>query len=140
MDWDDRACGSWGASMRAGAGYAAIGHAMIEGFGVCLVSAGPSATNAVSACAAAWTDSVPVLFISGQARRSTLIGKTKLRSFGAQEIDIVAMAEPVTKWAYQPMEGKACTEALELMIEKCRAGRPGPCWLSVPQDVSGEEC
>src|SRR5512138_1628970 len=64
-----------------GAGFAAIGYAMSRnGLGVCLTTSGPGATNAVTPCAAAWMDSVPVLFISGQARSDSLIGDTGLRT------------------------------------------------------------
>src|SRR5258707_721515 len=115
-----------------GAGFAAIGHAMVEGFGVCLTSAGPSATNAVTACAAAWTDSVPVLFISGQARTDTLVQNTRLRTRGAQEIDIIPMVKPITKESYQPMSGGIdCIMALEHMIKEGKSGGPGPGWLSI---------
>jgi acetolactate synthase-1/2/3 large subunit len=122
-----------------GAGFAAIGQAMIEGLGVCLMSAGPSATNAITACAAAWTDSIPVLFISGQARLDTLIGDSGLRTHGAQELDIIPMVKPITKFAHQPTRPDDCLGALNQMVETCKSGRPGPCWLSIPQDVSGAE-
>ena len=122
-----------------GAGYAAIGQAMVESLGVCLTSAGPSATNAITACAAAWTDSVPVLFISGQARVGSLIGDSGLRTRGAQEIAIIPMVTPITKYARQPRTPADCLQDLENAILLCKASRAGPCWLSIPQDVSGEE-
>ena len=73
----------------AGAGFAAIGYAMAHGLGVVLTTSGPGALDAVGACGAAWMDSVPVLFISGNARSDTLIGDTGLRTRGNQEVDIV---------------------------------------------------
>lgn len=122
-----------------GAGAMAIGYAMASGrLGVCMTTSGPGATNAVTACLAAWTDSVPVLFISGQARVPTLVGNSGLRSRGVQEADIVQIVKPITKQAYQPeTSGIDCMMALEDMITKCLSGRRGPCWLSVPQDVQG---
>ncbi len=122
-----------------GAGYAALSHGMLGELGVCLVTAGPGATNALTPCAAAWMDSIPVLFISGQPKSSTLIGNSGLRTRGVQELDIVSMATPITKLAYQPA-GLDCMDVLEKMIMLCRDGRAGPCWLSVPLDVQGATC
>src|SRR6185295_6114342 len=55
------------------AGYAAECYARLRGLGVCLVTSGPAATNAVSSCAAAWLDSVPLIILSGQAFLSQTI-------------------------------------------------------------------
>lgn len=119
-----------------GAGLMAVGHAMVKGFGVCLVTSGPGASNAVTACLAAWTDSIPVLFISGQARSDTL-APAGMRSKGVQEADIISMVEPITKYAKEPIDPIDCIAALKISIYQCKSGRPGPCWLSVPQDVQG---
>jgi len=121
----------------AGAGEMALGYAMASGkLGVCLTTSGPGATNAITPCLAAWTDSVSVLFISGQARSDTLIGNSGLRTRGLQEADIVRMVTPITKKAYEPLtSGYDCLMALDAMIELCQTGRRGPCWLSIPQDV-----
>src|SRR5512139_1642178 len=67
-----------------GAGYAAVGYAQHRGFGVCLVTSGPGATNAMTPCLAAWVDSVPVLFISGQVMVKWL-APHGMRSRGTQE-------------------------------------------------------
>jgi acetolactate synthase-1/2/3 large subunit len=116
----------------------ALGHAMFTGrLGVCLVTTGPGATNAITACAAAWMDSVPVLFISGQAKSETLIGNTGLRTRGVQEVDIIPMVKPMTKAAVQ-MEVPSIVD-LEFLINECKTGRAGPCWLSVPLDIQGME-
>lgn len=121
-----------------GAGMAALSDAMYRnGLGVCLVTSGPGSTNALTACGAAWTDSVPVLFLSGQAKSETLIGDTGLRTRGVQEIDIVAMTRPITKMAGQPTRREDVLPTLEQMIALCKAGRPGPCWLSIPLDIQG---
>jgi acetolactate synthase-1/2/3 large subunit len=122
-----------------GAGTMALGYAITSGrLGVCLTTSGPGATNAVTPCLAAWTDSVPVLFISGQARSNTLVGNSGLRTRGVQETDIVRMVHGITKVAYEPStSGQDCLMALDDMIANCLSGRRGPCWLSVPQDVQG---
>ncbi len=122
-----------------GAGYAALSHGMLGEIGVCVVTAGPGATNAITPCAAAWMDSIPALFISGQPKSTTLIGDSGLRTRGVQELDIVSMAKPITKFAYQPSPAD-CLDVLEKMIFLCKDGRPGPCWLSVPLDVQGATC
>lgn len=123
-----------------GAGFAAIGHAMIGGLGVCLTTSGPGATNAMTACLAAWTDSNPVLFISGQARTEAMRSAGNVRSKGLQYVDTVHMVKPITKLAYEPQSsGIDCIMALDKMIEECMDGRKGPCWLSVPQDIQAME-
>jgi acetolactate synthase-1/2/3 large subunit len=124
-----------------GAGAMALGYAMASGqLGVCLTISGPGATNAITPCLAAWSDSIPVLFISGQARTETLGGGDKLRTHGLQPGDIIAMVKPITKLAYQPMtSGHDCLMALDAMIEACLSGRRGPAWLSIPQDIQAME-
>jgi len=123
-----------------GAGFAALGYAMQrKGLGVCLVTSGPGATNAITPCAAAWMDSVPVLFISGNARSDSLIGDTGLRTRGVQEVDSIALVKPITKVARRSIRGNHTTIHLEAMIRECLMGRPGPCWLDVPLDVQSEE-
>ena len=118
-----------------GAGFAAIGHAMIGGLGVCLVTSGPGVTNAMTACLAAWTDSIPVLFISGQARTEAMKSAGNVRSKGLQYVDTVRMVKPITKKAYEPQSARDAIMALDDMLLECMSGRRGPCWLSVPQDV-----
>lgn len=120
-----------------GAGFAAIGHAMMQGLGVCLVTSGPGVTNAMTACLAAWTDSVPVLFISGQARTDAMRGNTRAK--GLQYVDTVRMAKPVTKKAYEAGSYYDALMALDDMIQACTTGRKAPCWLSIPQDIQAVE-
>ena len=120
-----------------GAGFEALGHARVTGFSCCLVTSGPGVTNAMTACLAAWTDSVPVLFISGQARTDSLRGNTRARGLQYVNIDIV---RPITKKAYEPMTSAMdALMALDDMILECKSGRRGPCWLSVPQDLQAAD-
>ena len=123
----------------ASAGIAAIGYAMASGkLGVVLTISGPGATNAITPCLAAWNDSIPVLFISGQARTEYLHSKT--RTNGPQPGNIIPMVKPITKLAYQPETSALdCMMALDKMINLCMTGRPGPCWLSIPLDVQSVE-
>lgn len=125
-----------------GAGMMAVGYAMVtERLGVCLVTSGPGVTNAMTACYAAWVESVPVLFISGQARTETLVGETGLRTRGIQEIDTVSLVTPITKARFEiTNEGMDLPMLdLDICIDQCMKGRQGPCWLSVPQDIQGME-
>jgi len=124
-----------------GAGIAALGYAMASGkLGVCLTISGVGAANAITPCLAAWSDSVPVLFISGQARTPTLAGPEGLRTRGLQPGPIIEMVRPITKLAVEEIIGGGWTESiLDLMIETCLSGRRGPCWLSIPQDVQAME-
>jgi len=123
-----------------GAGYMALGYAMqTNGLGVCLVTSGPGATNAITPCAAAWMDSVPVLFISGQVKSTTMIGDTGLRSRGGQEVDIISIIKPITKMVYCPKSNDITKFDIELMVKECLSGRKGPCWLDIPMDVQNEE-
>jgi len=122
-----------------GAGFAALGYARTSGkLGVCLVTSGPGATNALTACAAAWTDSFPVLFISGQTSTDTLIGNSGLRTRGVQQVNIIPMVKPITKWAVTAQNGGDAIICLNNLIEITRRGRHGPCWLDIPLDVQGE--
>jgi acetolactate synthase-1/2/3 large subunit len=67
--------------------------------GVAMVTSGPAGTNAVTGCAGAWLDSMPCLFLSGQVKRPDLKGDSGLRQLGSQEVDIVSIVSPVTKYA-----------------------------------------
>ena len=106
-----------------------------EGLGVCLVTTGPGSTNALSGIAGAWVDSIPVLVISGQVRTGILADYSYQRQVGPQEINIVPMAEPVTKYAVTVMQPENVRYELEKCLYLTRAGRPGPVWLNIPLDI-----
>lgn len=119
---------------------AAEGYARISGTpGVCLVTSGPGATNALSAIAGAWVDSIPVLVLSGQVRRDLIADYSRWRQFGPQEIDIVAMATPVTKMAVEVQAAADVPATLEAAWKAATSGRPGPVWISLPLDVQGAD-
>lgn len=123
-----------------GAGAMALGYAMASGkLGVVLTISGAGAVNAMTPCLAAWSDSVPMLFISGQTSTSLLKGNG-LRTHGLQPADIIPMVKPITKIAYQPeTSGHDCLMALDAMIKLCLSGRRGPAWLSIPLDIQSAE-
>lgn len=123
------------------AGLAAEAYAQFNGLGVCLVTSGPGGTNAITACASAWCNSMPVLFISGQVNTHQL--KTPEQRFnGVQELDIISMVRPVTIEAYQLTDIRGVTVAyvLDHLVKRARSWRrQGPVWLDIPLDVQSAE-
>jgi len=105
--------------------------------GAALVTAGPGSTNAITGVAASWIDSVPVLFLSGQAKSTELIADWHVRQMGIQEVDIVSLVRPITKYAATVRDPAEIKLHLEEALYCCRAGRPGPVWLDIPLDVQG---
>jgi acetolactate synthase-1/2/3 large subunit len=103
--------------------------------GVALVTTGPGGTNTLTGVAAAWLDSTPTLFISGQVKRADLKGDRGVRQMGFQEIDIVAMVQSITKYAVTVTEPSTIRYHLERAVYLARNGRPGPVWLDIPLDV-----
>jgi acetolactate synthase-1/2/3 large subunit len=107
----------------------------INSTGVCFVTSGPGATNALTGVAGAFTDSVPMLFVSGQV--STLFSQRQqgLRQRGFQEFNIVDVVTPTTKYARYVERAEDIRYELEKACFLARAGRPGPVWLDLPLDV-----
>lgn len=121
-----------------GAGYAAVGYAMLHGLGVCLTTSGPGATNAVTPCLAAWVDSVPVIFLSGQVMRKWTANAGQ-RSYGVQEAPVEQIVRPITKAVHRGAYPGGVMNALVEYIKLAQSGRPGPVWLDIPMDLAGEE-
>lgn len=109
----------------------------IDGLGVCLVTAGPGGTNAITGVAGGWLDSTPMLVLSGQVKRADLKGTSGVRQMGVQEIDIVSMVSPVTKYAVTVMEPNDIRFHMEKAVHLALTGRPGPVWIDLPLDVQG---
>jgi acetolactate synthase-1/2/3 large subunit len=107
--------------------------------GVALVTTGPGATNAITPCAAAWTDSTPVIFISGQVKTQDLSENYGVRQLGFQEIPITKIVEAITKKAIRVGSVKEVPGALYEVICAAQSGRPGPVWLDVPLDIQASE-
>lgn len=107
----------------------------VNSTGVCFATSGPGATNTVTAVAAAYTDSVPMLFVSGQV--STLFSQRAhgLRQRGFQEFNIVDMVRSSTKYVSYVEKAADIRYELEKACFLARAGRPGPVWLDIPLDV-----
>lgn len=103
--------------------------------GVCLTTSGPGATNAITGVTAGWIDSTPMFVISGQAKCSDLVGDTGVRQNGSQEVQIIEMVKPITKYAIQIMDPLEIRYHMERAYYEATSGRPGPVWLSIPLDV-----
>ncbi len=118
---------------------AAEGYARTTGrLGVLNVTTGPGGINALNGVFGAWTDSVPLLVISGQVKRETCMASydlPALRQLGDQEVNILGMVRGITKYAAMVMEPRSIRHHLERALRLATAGRPGPCWLDIPIDV-----
>lgn len=118
---------------------AAEAYARVSGkLGVLNVTTGPGGINALNGVMGAWTDSIPMLVISGQVKRATCMSTYDLpglRQLGDQEVDIVAMARPITKYAVLVDDPATIRYHLEKAIHLATSGRPGPCWIDIPIDV-----
>lgn len=104
-------------------------------FGTALVTTGPGATNIVTPVAGAWIESLPLLIISGQAKRPDRLNGRPLRQGGVQEVDIVPMVQHITKYAVTVDDPQQIRHHLEKALYLMADGRPGPVWLDIPLDV-----
>lgn len=119
-----------------GAAIAAEGYSRTSGrFGVCLVTSGPGATNAMTGLAGAWFESTPVMFISGQVKRADLSRDTGVRQLGSQELAIVPVVKSLTKYAVCLTEPSEVRRELEKALFWMLEGRRGPVWIDIPLDV-----
>lgn len=121
------------------AAIAAEGYARTSGkMGVVVVTSGPGGTNTLTGVIGQWLDSVPCLYLSGQVKFETTIAsvpKLKLRQLGDQEINIVDIVKPVTKYAVMVRDPMTIRYHLERAIYLATHGRPGPVWLDIPLNV-----
>ena len=103
------------------------------------VTAGPGGTNAITGVFGGWVDSLGMVVISGQVKWETLVRSTglPLRQLGDQEVDIVKIVAPITKYAVMVTDPSTIRYHLERAIHLARSGRPGPVWLDIPMNVQG---
>ncbi|MBL4818730.1 MAG: thiamine pyrophosphate-binding protein [Deltaproteobacteria bacterium] len=108
--------------------------------GVTLVTVGPGATNTVTGVAGSWLDHVPHVTISGQIFLNQTICKNPgLRTMGVQEIDIVSIVKPITKYAVMIEDATKIRYHLEKAVYLATHGRPGPVWIDIPGDIQKAE-
>lgn len=113
-----------------GATHAADGYARASGkVGVCLVTSGPGATNTVTGLATAYSDSIPMVLITGQVH-THLIGNDAF-----QEVDIVGITRPCTKHNYLVKDLKQLPRIIREAFHLARSGRPGPVLVDFPKDL-----
>ena len=114
--------------------HAAEGYARVSGeVGVALVTSGPGATNTLTGVADAMMDSTPMVVIAGQVAISAL------GTDAFQEVDLVGVAQPVSKWSYQIRHAKDIAWAVSRAFFIARSGRPGPVVLDFPRNAQVEE-
>ena len=103
------------------------------------VTSGPGGTNAITGVYGAFTDSIGMIVISGQVKWETLVRSTNLplRQLGDQELDIVPMVKPITKYAEMVTDPQSIRYHLERALHLATSGRPGPVWLDIPLNVQG---
>ncbi len=105
--------------------------------GVSLVTTGPGGLNTLTGVGGGWIDSTPMLVISGQAKREDMLTGRGIRQMGIQEIDIISVVSPITKYAVTVMEPENIKYHLQKAVYEATSGRKGPVWLDIPLDVQG---
>jgi len=122
------------AKHEAGAAFMADGYARVgKCLGVCAGTAGPGATNLMTGVAVAFSDGIPMLVVTGQAPSHTL-GKGAAQETPPEDIDIVAMFKPVTKYSTMVPSPDRMSHHLRRALRRALTGRPGPVHLNVPVD------
>ena len=102
------------------------------------VTTGPGGLNALNGLFGAWTDSIPVIFISGQVKYSTTLASCKyipLRQLGDQEVDIISVVKPLTKYAEMITDSRYVSYHLDKAVWEATHGRKGPVWLDIPHNI-----
>jgi acetolactate synthase-1/2/3 large subunit len=117
------------------AALAADAYARIKGLGLCVVTTGPGVTNALTGLLCSWQDSVPCIYISGQARSSQTALGSRVRQVGTQHLEVLPVVTNLTKKAYMLNENDNLEEVLLDLISVATSGRKGPVWLDIPLDV-----
>ena len=113
-----------------GATHAAQGYARVSGkVGVTVVTSGPGATNTITGIADALMDSTPMVVIAGQVP-SPLLGTDAF-----QEVDVIGITQPITKWAYQIRRPEEIAWAVSRAFYIASTGRPGPVVLDLAKDA-----
>jgi acetolactate synthase-1/2/3 large subunit len=115
-------------------GFAADAYARLRGLGCAIATSGPGATNLITAIAASYYDSIPVLYLTGNVTTKRMSGG-RVRQLGFQETPIVEMVKPVTKFAFTVMEAGEVITVLRSAIYLAKDRRPGPSLVDIPDDI-----
>lgn len=103
--------------------------------GLLMVTTGPGGTNALTGVAAAYIESTPMIVISGQVKMMDQIRDQGIRQQGMQELDIVSIVKPVTKYAVMVTKPEEIRYHLDRAVYEATTGRKGPVWLDLPLDI-----
>ncbi len=115
--------------------HAAEGFARVSGeVGVCIVTSGPGATNTLTGVADAMMDSTPIVVICGQ------VGVGALGTDAFQEVDLVGVSQPISKWSYQIRRAEDVAWAISRAFYIARSGRPGPVVIDFPKNAQIHTC
>ena len=121
----------------------AEGYSRVTGkLAAAIVTTGPGGTNTITGVIGQWLDSIPVLYISGQVKFDTTIASCPelgLRQLGDQEINIVDIVRPITKYAEMVRRPQDIRWMLEKAIFTAMDGRRGPVWVDIPLDIQAAE-
>lgn len=107
--------------------------------GLLMVTTGPGGTNAVTGVAAAYVESTPMIVLSGQVKIADQIRNQGIRQQGMQELDIVSIVTPITKYATMVTDPKSIKYHLDRAVYEATTGRKGPVWLDIPLDVQATQ-
>jgi acetolactate synthase-1/2/3 large subunit len=103
--------------------------------GLLMVTTGPGGTNALTGIAAAYIESTPVFVVSGQVKILDQIRDQGIRQQGMQEVDIISIVKPITKYAVMVTDPDTIKYHLDRALYEAKHGRPGPVWLDIPLDI-----
>lgn len=119
--------------------FSADAYARVSGnIGVAVATSGPGATNLITGIANAQLDSIPTLFITGQEYSSRLKKVDGIRTNGFQDLDIVSVVQPITKYAVSVMDAQKIAYELEKAFYLATTGRPGAVLIDIPIDIQFE--
>ena len=118
-----------------GAGFMAQGMSRTTGKpAVCMATSGPGATNLITAVSDAWSDSVPMIAITGQ------VPQHLMNTDAFQEVDVISMVHKITKRAYYITSADEIQSTIDDAFHVASSGRPGPVLIDIPKDVQLEKC
>jgi acetolactate synthase-1/2/3 large subunit len=118
-----------------GAAFMADGYARVSRrLSVCAGTSGPGATNMITGVACAFADGIPMLVVTGQVA-SHMFGKGAAQETSREDMDIVAMFRPVTKYSAMVTSPESMAQHLRRALRQALTGRPGPVHLNVPVDL-----
>lgn len=103
--------------------------------GLLMVTTGPGGTNALTGIAGAYLESTPVFAVSGQVKRLDMINQQGIRQQGMQELDIISVVKPITKYAALVDDPQMIRYHIEKALYEATHGRKEPVWLDIPLDV-----